>query len=743
MRMRIRPERAASRIGKTVLGGLAAMALLFSFASHAQVQRSFINLSFEDPDLGGVGCRVYIAESLVPGWTTNHPSGPNQNAGCAAVPPGFVGGSGPLLEIWETPRGTYNARSGSQMAELNAAAAARISQNVCFIAGEQVAWRFSHSGRHNPTIPDTARFLIGPAPVVLVGTTNTGSGGVITTFQGTATSAAGPGAWRDYSGSFTVATSGVSNIGFEAVTTATGQLAEGNFLDDIQITIRPLIEFTAATFSQPEQGPAATVQVRIVGLVPAGGITVPITAGGTATSGSDYTLGTLTIPAGDYGSGATVNVPITIINDTLIENNETVSLTIPPHSASSPYVLGSTTACGGAAIGTATLTIVDNDIDLATTKTVGNATPITGVPFTYTVTYRNNTAAPTVAPTTAHNATAAIVDNVPAGLTFTAWTCQASNGASCPGGTVNGTTSGSGSISGNAILPARSGAAGGLLTYTITAVAAANSCNAIVNTSTIATPSGMTEGASVQAGFASPAPGGTANNAATATVNPVCTVVRLRKALPDGRAVDGHQFSLLISGPNGQGQVATTGSGTVANGIAVVDPATPGGSYEFSEAPFSMANLDDYTTTWNCTNALAGGQTPSGSGNSFTLTPTAGDNLTCTFVNAVTPKADLWIRKTNTPSQGPDDQAGDVLLSGSETTYTIVVGNNGPANADGAVVRDPLPDGMTCHSATCGGETGGAACPAVSVSALQGAGVAIPTFPAGSTLTLTLTCTVD
>ncbi|MFZ5635481.1 MAG: hypothetical protein ACOY82_02730 [Pseudomonadota bacterium] len=77
---------------------------------------------------------------------------------------------------------------------------------------------------------------------------------------------------------------------------------------------------------------------------------------------------------------------------------------------------------------------------------------------------------------------------------------------------------------------------------------------------------------------------------------------------------------------------------------------------------------------------------------------------------------------------------------------TISVVNDGPDAANGTVLTDPLPTGLTCATATCTA-TGGATCPATTgaalVAALQGAGAAVPTLPAGGGVTLTLFCTVQ
>lgn len=130
----------------------------------------------------------------------------------------------------------------------------------------------------------------------------------------------------------------------------------------------------SATFSvnsvSATEGSALVFTVTKTG-TPSGTLTVNYaTSNGTATSASDYTAasGTLIFLAGE--ASKTVSVPTT--NDTLVEGNETLTLTL---SGVSP----------GAAISTATGTgtIVDNDISFA----IGNATAVTeGGAMTFTVT---------------------------------------------------------------------------------------------------------------------------------------------------------------------------------------------------------------------------------------------------------------------------------------------------------------------------------------------------------------------
>jgi uncharacterized repeat protein (TIGR01451 family) len=224
-------------------------------------------------------------------------------------------------------------------------------------------------------------------------------------------------------------------------------------------------------------------------------------------------------------------------------------------------------------------------------------------------------------------------------------------------------------------------------------------------------------------------------------------ILRLQKSLPDGRFVAGDQFTLQIAGSGGPASVTTTGAGSTATSVATLNPGAIGAVYSFGETAAAGANLGNYQIAWNCSNALAGGQTPSGTGSSFSLTAVAGDDLTCTFVNTRNRLADLRLTKTNTPgTNGEVDQAGDTLVSGTVTTYTLTVTNLGPDAANGAVLTDPAPTGLTCTTAACTA-AGGAACPAPTgaalVAALQGAGATIPTLPNGGSVAISLTCTVD
>ncbi|WP_186442493.1 prealbumin-like fold domain-containing protein [Lysobacter antibioticus] len=225
-------------------------------------------------------------------------------------------------------------------------------------------------------------------------------------------------------------------------------------------------------------------------------------------------------------------------------------------------------------------------------------------------------------------------------------------------------------------------------------------------------------------------------------VNARQPLLRLRKSLPLGRFVAGDQFVLSIAGNGAPVSATTSGAGDAPPEIATIDPAEIGTVYTFGETGAGATDLSGYTTTYACSNALPGGQAPSGNGRSFALTPVAGDDLTCTFRNTRQPLADLTIHKTNTPAAGADDPSGDTLARGASTTYTIVVGNNGPDAVTGAILRDPIASrsGIRC---TAPPSCSGTACPAGLSLAQLDAGVALGTLVNGGSVTVTLTCTVD
>ena len=126
--------------------------------------------------------------------------------------------------------------------------------------------------------------------------------------------------------------------------------------------------FASATSSALESAGTHGVSVNLNAAAPPGGITVGYSVSGTATAGSgnDFTIQnseTLTIAAG----ATTATIPVVINDDSSIENDETVILTL---NSGAGYTPGNTTVH--------TFTITDNDNTLATpTITIGGGSTVT------------------------------------------------------------------------------------------------------------------------------------------------------------------------------------------------------------------------------------------------------------------------------------------------------------------------------------------------------------------------------
>ncbi|MBW4522523.1 MAG: DUF4347 domain-containing protein [Scytolyngbya sp. HA4215-MV1] len=134
-------------------------------------------------------------------------------------------------------------------------------------------------------------------------------------------------------------------LGFAASTGSSTNIHEIRSLD-VQ-SILPILDFTAPSITVPEAIGTATTTVQLSNAV-ASNVTVPFTLTGTAQNGVDYTVGTgnFVITAGSTTATANFN----IINDTLVEPNETIILTLQP----------STTA-GVGLNKVQTITILDDD----------------------------------------------------------------------------------------------------------------------------------------------------------------------------------------------------------------------------------------------------------------------------------------------------------------------------------------------------------------------------------------------
>ncbi len=189
-------------------------------------------------------------------------------------------------------------------------------------------------------------------------------------------------------------------------------------------------------------------------------------------------------------------------------------------------------------------------------------------------------------------------------------------------------------------------------------------------------------------------------------------------------AAVGDQATVTVSG----GTVTTLPSvNSTANSPNETDSGVAreiisGVDYTISET-LDAGNTFSYISSLSCT----------GTGDSDVsdgvLTPTATDtSIVCTYLNRL-PEADVSVTKTD----------GDLQFEpGSTVTYQIVVVNNGPESADGLLVTDTLPVGLTAATWTCTAASG-AAC--ANASGSGDLAETVPSLPNGGSVTFNITGT--
>lgn len=352
-------------LGLRSLALLSIMLAVFGASSGnavAEVRRSFINQSFEEPDLGPNSCFVIIDQDYVPGWNTNHaPYWAPINSCQGNHPNGNA-----EVELWANGANGPSALHENQIAELNAYELSRLSQNVCMNSGDIVTWSFGH---HSRSGKETMEMTIGGDPfiktdptiqsIVEIFSNTDGSGEVVSVSKGTAERKAESNNWNRFSGEFEYdGNNGVRSIGFGAL----DEGASGNLLDDIHITLRPYVEIAEKSFVTREgKNNSGMPAIRVVGEVPQDlKVRLKVT-GGTGTLDSDYIIPkkakpsdarvgdifVITVPAGDYGKSKLIPIGFKSISDEEDDVDEIDTVTfemLPPKQKT--YEMQSTRSCG-------------------------------------------------------------------------------------------------------------------------------------------------------------------------------------------------------------------------------------------------------------------------------------------------------------------------------------------------------------------------------------------------------------
>lgn len=108
-------------------------------------------------------------------------------------------------------------------------------------------------------------------------------------------------------------------------------------------------------------------------------------------------------------------------------------------------------------------------------------------------------------------------------------------------------------------------------------------------------------------------------------------------------------------------------------------------------------------------------------------------------------EVDLRITKTNTPGvNGNVDLANDTVISGSQTTYHLVVTNYGPDPVSGALVTDVPSASLSCPSTDTLSITGdGVPSGTHTIGDLVSSGVSLGALAVGQSATISYSCTVN
>lgn len=292
----------------------------------------------------GFGATFDAGAAVTSPWYTSHPT---QTGACS---PGFSGDCHPI-EVWGTGFNGVPAAQGSNFVELNAFVSSMIYQNMYLANGDVITYSFMHRARTRTA--EQAAMVIEDQNQVNIATVKT------TTVPSSTT------AWSTNQGTYTfTGTSGVYRVGFRALVDG-GNPGLGNFLDDIRISLNPLIDLKFSNaLSSCEGSSNGNLFLRINGAV-TGVTTVAVQlinpANGTAfITDSDITLtpvtnsnGTptishvpgstiylITIPPGNYDGGVIpgysspnndedgIAINIASVNDGIDEPDETFKFEI-------------------------------------------------------------------------------------------------------------------------------------------------------------------------------------------------------------------------------------------------------------------------------------------------------------------------------------------------------------------------------------------------------------------------------
>ena len=393
-------------------------------------------------------------------------------------------------------------------------------------------------------------------------------------------------------------------------------------------------------------GPSHATGVSVSDPLPAGTTFVSADNGGTESGG------TVAWNVGALANGATFTLHVTVH----VNSARAAGL------SNTASVTGNEPDPDGANNDATETTAVGTSADLSITKTDSADPIVAGTDLTYTLVVTNNGPS---------DATGVIVsDPVPAGTAFVS-------------------ADGAGAES------------GGTVTWNVGALA--NGASTTVHVTVNVDPGRITDLSNTASVTASTSDPDGSNDDATQT-----TGVTPLTALADLSITKTDSADPVIAGTDLTYTLVATNIGPAdATGVIVTDPLPVGTSFVWADGGGIGSGG---TVTWNL-GGLANGATAmlhvtvhvdSGRTTALSNTATVAGNQTdtdptndsATETTAVSTSADLQITKTD---------SADPATAGTDLTYTLTVTNNGPSNATGVVVTDPLPAGTSFAAADGGG----------------------------------------
>jgi uncharacterized repeat protein (TIGR01451 family) len=399
------------------------------------------------------------------------------------------------------------------------------------------------------------------------------------------------------------------------------------------------------TITVQNNGPDTATGVTIEDVLPAGLTFVSSTPSvGTFNSATGiWTLGTLGTTAGSNSATlAIVATVATVGANTTITN--TASLETVDQTDSNPNNNQDSEV------------LTPNQLDLALVKTVDDNTPNPNQNVTFTVTVTNN------GPVAASGVQ--VTDVLPAGLTFVSATPSV--------GTFNNGT-------GLWTLGALSNTAG-QNTATLQIVATVTGTTSITNTATITTVDQFETN--------------TNNNTDTETVVPQVLDLAVAKTVDDNTPDRNQNVTFTVTVTN-NGPVAASGvriTDQLPTGLTFVSATPSVGTYSSATGIWTLGALSNTagqnTATMTIVATVAQGLTTITNTASLTGVDQTDTNAANNQASAaLTPnQADLQVTKSVSPT---------VAALNQETVFTILLQNNGPANATNVQVTDILPTGLT------------------------------------------------